>query len=147
VFATRDVQTTSAAAAVDANGGMHFAYVGYAPDDGEDPDLELDRQGRPRIAYHSTIAATLNYLWCNNACESNQGQWMTTLVEPNETLDASFAPPVPPACDQAGGLSGYRLALALDGQGNPRIATDALRSLRCAYSDPSDPSKPPQTGS
>jgi hypothetical protein len=121
------------------------ALVGLPQHDGEDPDLELDTQGRPRIAYHSTIAATLNYLWCNNACESNQGQWTTTLVEPNETLDASFAPPVPPACDQAGWLSGYRPALALDAQGNPRIATDALRSLRCAYSDPSDPSKPPQT--
>jgi hypothetical protein len=120
------------------------AEVGLPQHDGESPDLELDRQGRPRIAYHAADAAGLGYLWCNSACETNAAQWQQLIAEANDILDTTFPIPVPIGCDQAAWSGGFRPALALDAQGNPRIGTDAHRLMRCWYDDPSDPGEPYQ---
>ena len=122
--------------------GWAGTTIGLEQGDGLTPDLALDAQGHPRIAYHPLGVAGLSYLWCNSACESNNGQWITKVIDPNETVDAAFPLPVPPACDQAGWSTGFRPSLVLDAQGSPRIAADALREMRCAYTDPSDPAHP-----
>jgi hypothetical protein len=120
------------------------ALVGLPQHDGETPDLELDQQGRPRIAYHAAGAAGLGYLWCNSACETNTAQWQQMIVEDNDVLDQTFPLPVPIGCDQASWSGGFRPALVLDAQGNPRIATDAHWLMRCWYEDPNDPGNPYQ---
>lgn len=122
--------------------------IGLAQNDGETPDLALDSQDRPRIAYRSTGAADttgLGYLWCNRICESSEAIWNQELLEPSNTLDQRFPIALPPACEQGTWSAGYQPNLVLDSQGNPRIASEAKRLLRCAVSDPQDPSKPPTT--
>ncbi len=121
--------------------GHHF---GLARNDGETPDLELDSLGRPRIAYHRGGAdGGLGLAWCDSACESPNGVWKAQVVEGSSVLDASFPIPIPTGCDQASWSGGFRPSLALDARGDIRVGTDALRLMRCFYTDPSDPSKPP----
>jgi hypothetical protein len=122
----------------------HGAEVGLPQHDGEDPDLELDQQGRPRIAYHAAEASGLGYLWCNAVCETNSAQWQQMIAEDNDILDQTFPLPVPIGCDQAAWSGGFRPALVLDAQGNPRIGTDAHRLMRCWYEDPNNPGHPYQ---
>jgi hypothetical protein len=127
-----------------AEENWHGALVGLPQHDGETPDLELDQQGRPRIAYHAAGAAGLGYLWCNSACETDTAQWQQMIAEDNDALDKTFPLPVPIGCDRAGWSGGFRPTLVLDAHGNPRIGTDAHRLMRCWYEDPEDPGNPYQ---
>jgi hypothetical protein len=113
--------------------------VGLPQGEGEDPDLELDQQGRPRIAYHAAGAAGLGYLWCNTGCQSSAGQWQSSILEPSADLDAAFPIPVPSGCERAAWSGGFRPVLSLDAQGNPRVGSDAERMMSCFYQDPLDP--------
>jgi hypothetical protein len=116
--------------------------IGLAQNDGETPDLELDGQGRPRIAYHAAAGVGLGYAWCNGACETEAG-WRTTNLEPSEAIDASYPVPVPPICEKAAWVAGFQPKLTLDAHGNPRVGAEAQRLMSCLYQDPADPTRPP----
>lgn len=107
-----------------------------APGEGTSPDLELDRLGRPRIAYGYRPASgggLLGYAWCDGAnCAGDAGQWRRQTIETNATLNATFTPDIPLSCKEQI-WSDAIPSLSLDAAGNPRIAYDALNSAMCYY--------------
>lgn len=119
--------------------------VGLPQGEGETPDLELDARGRPRIAYHAAESASLGLLWCNAGCEGDGAEWSQAVPEQSADLDARHPILLPPACERGAWASGFQPMLVLDAQGNPRVASEAKRLLRCLVRDPQDPSEPPQS--
>jgi hypothetical protein len=111
--------------------------------DGKNADLELDGQNRPRIAFNSGTTTGVGYLWCNTGCESVGATWKRGMAEPASQLQQEFAVPYPgDHCDPSVWAEMIP-SLALDAQGNPRIAYDALNVSRCYYDDDFDPTTPP----
>lgn len=98
-------------------------------DSGEYPSLALDTQGRPRISYQHESG--LGYAYCNSRCESAEGEWIFGEAEDSNRLNAEFPIKPLPGCTEGSWIGGYRTSLALDGQGNPRIAYDAEYLMRC----------------
>ena len=123
-------------------GGWQRMSVGLPSQDGQGPDLELDGQGRPRIAY-ATGSGNIGHSWCNTACES-QAQWQHQVAETTAQMEQGNPQAIPPHCDQDL-WKGLNPVLALDGAGNPRIAYDVSVSARCFYDDtPGNPTDPPR---
>lgn len=111
--------------------------LGLAQSDGQHPDLELDTQARPRLAYALYNAGGLGYSWCTGNCESAGGAWQHQTVETRANLYTVWPVAYPPHC--SGGLwDGLMPSLALDGAGNPRIAYDTTYRAQCWYDDPYD---------
>ena len=111
--------------------------LGLGARNGQEPDLELDSQGRPRIAYADENAGGLGYAWCNVDCESAQGQWQHEVIDWDAKLYSEWPVAYPITCD-AGLWNGVTPSLALDAQGNPRVAYDTTYNARCLYDDPND---------
>jgi hypothetical protein len=106
--------------------------LGLAAGEGQEPDLELDATGKPRIAYALYAQGGLGYGWCDNACETSGGQWQHQVVESRNDLAALWPVAHPSHCD--GGLwDGVTPTLALDKSGNALIGYDATYSARCWY--------------
>jgi hypothetical protein len=101
-------------------------------EDGGDPDLQLDSQDLPRIAFHTTVnppggvGIGLGYAWCDTNCESSQASFQRLLVEDSNPLNNDWPLVRPANCTYASWLAGYGPSLALDAGGNPRIAADSL---------------------
>jgi hypothetical protein len=106
---------------------------------GRNADLELDAQGRPRLAYDAGHPNLLGYGWCNTQCDA-AGQWQHRVLDTSASLDAAFKPAKPLSCQEQGWFDAIP-ALALDAAGNPRIAYDALNVARCYYDQ--GPGNPP----
>lgn len=105
-----------------------------APGIGINPDLELTATGAPRLAYggQPTTGTLLAYAWCETACAADASQWRAKTVESAATLDASFKPAIPFACNEQSWAEAIP-TLSLDVAGNPRIAYDALNAAMCYY--------------
>jgi hypothetical protein len=87
-------------------------------------DLVIDQAGRPRLAFED-VSYGLNYAWCTANCETTNPSWNILLADASADLDKTEpVPPIPP-CQVAGWFTGKRPSIALDAQGNPRIAHDA----------------------
>lgn len=115
--------------------------LGLPANDGQEPDIELDANGNPRIAHADDSSGGLGYSWCNGGCES-ASNWQHTTVESADQLYQYWPVAYPLSCD--GGLwSGLTPSLALDAAGNPRIAYDVTYHARCLYQDPARPDDPP----
>lgn len=100
------------------------------------PDLELDSQGRPRIAFVDSNS-NLAYGWCDTECE-NSGSWQQRVLEDTGYLNQRWPVAKPAGCD-AGLWHMLTPVLALDSQGAPRLALDATYHARCWYDpNPSD---------
>jgi len=111
--------------------------LGLAWSDGRHPDLEIDANGRPRIAYALYNSGGLGYSWCTGNCESAGGVWQHREVETRAKLHTLWPVAYPPNC--SGGLwDGLTPSLALDAAGNPRIAYDTAYHAQCWYDDPYD---------
>lgn len=115
--------------------------LGLGVDNGLHPDLELDAQGRPRIAW-ITASGSLGYTWCVSGCETAQSEWLYEVAESTTAMKAANPQALPPNCDQDL-WEVLAPVLVLDAAGNPRIAYDVLVEGRCMYSDPTDPTRPP----
>lgn len=118
--------------------------LGLPVDDGQEPDIELDANGNPRIAHADDSTGGLGYSWCNGGCES-AASWQHTVVETAEQLYQYWPVPYPLSCD-TGFWSSLTPTLALDVAGNPHIAYDATYHARCLYQDPAKPNDPPFQG-
>lgn len=98
-------------------------------------DLQLDRQDHPRFVYKQGDAGP-GYAWCDTGCESSDGRWRSTLLENAQTLQQDD--PVQPivSCSIARWTSGHLPALALDPQGNPRVAFGTKHQYGGVDTDP-----------
>jgi hypothetical protein len=109
------------------------------------PDLEVDAQGRPRVAFKSSnydetgnnALNSLSYLWCNTACRSTDAQWQTAHIESHPHLNAAWQGSIPPACAEG---RWHRMApsLALGATGTVQIAGDVIYVAPCQYDDASE---------
>lgn len=112
------------------------AYLGLAQRTGKHPDLELDAQGRPRIAHMLQSGGGLGYAWCDSNCGVTAA-WHEKVVEAASVLDAAWPVARPGHCD-AGLWVTKTPVLHLDSGGHPRIMYDAAYETRCWYDDPYD---------
>lgn len=107
------------------NANWYIYPIGLASGEGQDPDLRLDSQNRPRIAYRSDNPDGLGYAWCTSNCEAGNAGWQHILAEDSRVMDNDFPVPPPANCTTSYWYGGYRPSLALDSSGNPRIGYDA----------------------
>jgi hypothetical protein len=97
-------------------------------------DLALDKNDRPRIAFHiSQVIGELGYTWCNIACRDAQQGWHSDIIASKVAADQELGHirlrcdnciPKLPDC-QSVWDAGYWPALALDASGNPRIVYES----------------------
>lgn len=114
---------------------------GVAKPNGKHPDLELDTQGRPHIAYADIDDGGLGYVWCSANCETDNPTYQHKVVESTQLLEQVWPVAIPPHCD--GGLwHGITPILALDGANQPHVAYDTTYHAQCFYDDPSDGQPP-----
>lgn len=116
--------------------------VGLNTLDGQEPDLELDSAGRPRIAYADWDEGGVGILWCNEACETANAQWQNKLLEDRAKLYQAWPVVYPPHCD-CGVWDGNTPKLVLRGNGDPQLAYDGTYHARCFYDDNPTDNNPP----
>lgn len=121
--------------------GWQGTTIGLALTEGQNADLELDAQGRPRMAYEALSPGSLGYAWCNAGCTS-AASWQHKTIEDSDKLQAELPVTKPISCDQQGWFDAIP-SLALDAQGNPHVAYDAVNVARCWYDR--GPGEPPGT--
>jgi hypothetical protein len=127
---------------LDSSENWHYNLVLNAKGPGQGADIEVDSQGRPRMAWISNLG-DLGYAWCNADCKGETAPWQQQIVETEEQLRAENPQAIPLHC-RNDLWNGYAPTLALDGAGNPRIAYDVAVSADCYYDDtPGNPSDPP----
>jgi hypothetical protein len=137
-------------AALPDNSGerLHYAYcdagcldpgawthlnLGLGVMDGQGPDIELDGQGRPRVAYALYNAGGLGVAWCNDNC-GDVGAWQNRIVESRDDLYTAWPVAYPAHCD--GGIwDGLTPTLVVDAGGAFRVAYDTTYHARCWYDD------------
>ena len=124
------------------SGGWQSLNLGLGSQNGKHPDLELDGQGRPRLAYATQDGGGIGYSWCTGNCESDQGQWQNQVIDTATKLEQEYPVPRPVYCD-AGLWDSLTPVLALDAGGNPHVAYDAAYQTRCWYDDNPDDNVPP----
>jgi hypothetical protein len=86
-------------------------------------DLALDSQDRPRLTYLTSQG--LGFGWCNEDSESAAAKWQHRVVESNAALADNYEMLPIRRCTVSAWINGQRSRLALDNNGNPRVAYDA----------------------
>lgn len=111
---------------------------------GQEPDLELDSFGRPRIAYADWERGGIGFSWCDQDCAGASRNWQHRLVEDRDALYKAWPVAYPPHC--TGGLwNTLTPTLALSVNSAAQIAFDATYHARCLYdNDPTD-NRPPSS--
>lgn len=110
-------------------------HIGVSGSNGPGPDLELDTQGRPRIAYRHGETGGIGYSWCNSDCLSySADSWQRGVIESSVELQAAWPMDVPAQCD-SGRWQGWTPTLVLPTSGDPQVAYDAAYVARCAGQD------------
>lgn len=120
-----------------------FNDPGVEVTNGRHPDLELDSQGRPHIAYTDQTVGGLGYAWCTASCESDNPVWQHQAIEGETELYNSWPVAIPVTCD-TGLWHGLTPVLSLSSGDQPTVAYDTTYHAHCLWDDPSD-GKPPFT--
>lgn len=119
-----------------------YVLPGFGERIGMDADLELDAQGRPRLAYMIN-GGGLGFGYCNGNCDKPQS-WVHKTVETHADIMAEFPVATPPGCN--GVWDTYTPVLSLDADGNPHIVYDLGYHAGCLYDSDYDPNTPPEWG-
>jgi hypothetical protein len=115
--------------------------LGLGTFNGQEPDLELDAQGRPRIAYADWDKGGIGIASCDGNCEAPAG-WRHTRLEDRDVLYRAWPVAYPPHCD--GGLwNSHTPSLVLPANGTPLVAFDATYYAHCLYDDNPNDNIPP----
>lgn len=115
--------------------------LGLGTFNGQEPDLELDDQGRPRIAYADWNQGGPGLAACDANCTS-AASWRHTLLEDRNVVHKAWPVAYPPHCD--GGLwNALTPSLSLGPTGAPVLAYDATYHARCLYDDDPTDNVPP----
>lgn len=122
-------------------GNWAVVDLGLGTFNGQEPDLELDDQGRPRIAYADWHQGGPGVAACDATC-SSASSWRHTLVEDRNVLHRAWPVAYPPHCD--GGLwNALTPSLTLGPGGAPVLAYDATYHAHCLYDDDPTDTIPP----
>lgn len=105
-------------------GNWHGVSIGLPTLSGHDVEMALDGQNRPRLVYTDRYSG-LGYSWCNETCESTNTTWHHAVAETSASLSDDFEVLPIRRCTISTWFTGVRPTLALDSQGNLRIAYDA----------------------
>ncbi len=124
-------------------GSWSAVDLGLGAFNGQEPDLELDQQGRPVIAYADWDRGGPGLAWCDASCGSAAG-WQHRLLEDRNALYRAWPVAYPPHCD--GGLwNAHTPSLSLAAGGTSAIAYDATYYAHCLYDDDPTDNIPPTT--
>ncbi|KAB8141070.1 hypothetical protein F8S13_21365 [Chloroflexia bacterium SDU3-3] len=115
--------------------GWHTLNLNLPKGEGIGADIELDSAGKPRIAY--LTSADLGYAWCDGGCTA-AGGWKHGYADNDDLMSDSYPVPLPYTCS-SGVWDSYSPSLALDAEGNPRMAYDASYQAYCQFEDPDRP--------
>jgi hypothetical protein len=108
---------------------------GFIAGEGQEPDLELDAEGKPHMGYIiASQGGGLAYGRCTANCESHQSQWTHVGLESGTDLASAWNVAYPPHCD-GGFWQGLTPTLSLDKNGNAAFAYDGTYHARCWYND------------
>lgn len=119
-----------------------FDRVVTATNAGKSPDVEVDAQGRPRVAWVNDNG-DLAFAWCNTGCHDGNPTWQNKVIETEATLRPQNPQAIPSHC-RNDLWSGLVPVLAIDAASNPRIVYDVTVDADCYYdTTPGDPSDPP----
>jgi hypothetical protein len=110
--------------------------------DGQEPDLQLDGSGRPRIAYADWNSGGLGFAWCDVACDAANAQWNHQLIETRTDLGTAWNVPFPRDHCDAGLWNSLTPTLFLAGD-KAHVAYDATYHARCYYDDNPNDNIPP----
>ena len=91
---------------------------------GDGVDLAMDKLDRPRMSFE-TPGQGLGLAWCDTNCESDKAPWQSQEVESQASLANDYDVLPIHRCTVSTWFNGQRSSLALDPDGNPRIAYDA----------------------
>ena len=105
------------------SGNWQSINLGLGQGIGRGPDIEIDAQSRPRIAYADYVDGGLGYAWCDANCETPGTPWQHKVVESAAELHTAWPVAYPLTCD-GGVWDGLTPSLDLDTAGHPRIAYD-----------------------
>jgi hypothetical protein len=116
--------------------------LGLASFDGQEPDLELDANGHPRIAYAAWNNGGLGYAWCDAQCDTANATWENKIIETRTELQQAWDVPFPLDHCDAGMWNSLTPTLDLVG-GHAHVAYDATFHARCYYDDDPTDNDPP----
>lgn len=102
----------------------HGVTIGLPTLSGHDVALALDDQGRPYMVYSDSNQG-LGYSWCTQDCASTGAVWNHSVAESSASLSDNYEVLPIRRCTVSTWFTGVRPSLALDAQGNLRIAYDA----------------------
>ncbi len=119
------------------------AEVGLPIRNGENPDLEIDSQGRPQLAYIMQGGGGTGYSRCVANCETQQPQWQHKVLDTATSLQTDYPSPIPPTC-QAAMWDSLAPVLTFNLTGQPRVAHDAAYNTTCEIDENPDDNIPPQ---
>ena len=112
--------------------------LGLRSGDGQDPDLEIDAQGRARIAW-TTGFGNVGFSYCNSSC-LQPAAWNNLYFQ--DESDAKWRQEIPQAlpfnCD-ADVWKAKNTVLSVDGADTLNIAFDVEVNARCVEETPGDP--------
>ena len=122
----------------------HWQHVdlGLGVFNGQEPDLELDALGQPRIAYADWDHGGIGFASCDQDCTAASSNWTHRIVEDRDALYRAWPVAYPSHCT-GGRWNTLTPTRALPPSGPAQVAFDATYYARCLYdNNPSDNTPP-----
>jgi hypothetical protein len=116
-------------------GGWSSYTLNYPSRDNWTLDLALDSQGRPSVAYSTSIIENapdgLAYITCIAACETTSPTWQQQFIETTDDLAASYPIATTPGCVSSSWMIYGNPSLALDAADGPSVSYMVRHGQMC----------------